>query len=93
MVSITIVIASTNMRQTFEDRLELLSSTTLDNLATAKEHLAEQLESQGIRSKNNSRVAIKIRVILEKRGWHRSPAGTRKSSTTRLSGRKKRAPA
>ncbi len=70
-------------RETFEDRLELLSSTTLDEMARIKERQADELESDGIRSKNNSRVAIKIRFILEQRGWV-SPAGkikTKKSST------------
>lgn len=71
------------MRETFEDRLHLLSSTTLDEMARIKERQADELESEGIRSKNNSRVAIKIRFILEQRGWS-SPAGKakkKKSST------------
>ncbi len=74
MVTITIVSESMKHRETFEDRLEQMSSTTLEMMARIKERQAEELESQGIRSKNNSRVAIRIRFILEGRGYCLSPA-------------------
>lgn len=83
MIAITIVSKSMKSRETFEDRLHLLSSTTLDLMARIKERQADELESEGIRSKNNSRVAIKIRFILEQRGW-KSPAvkAKKKKSST-----------
>lgn len=90
MVSITIVTETMYMRQTFEDRLEKMSSTTLEMMAFIKESLAEEMESRGIRSKNNVRVAIRIRMILDDRMRRHSPAGQMKSSTTQLSGRGKR---
>jgi hypothetical protein len=72
------------MRENFEDRLHLLSSTTLEMMARIKERQADELESMGIRSKNNSRVAIKIRLILEQRGYYPrcSPTAKKKKSTT-----------
>lgn len=90
MVSITIVTETMHMRQTFEDRLKKMSSTTLEMMAFIKESLAEEMESRGIRSKNNVRVAIRIRMILDDRMRRHSPAGQMKSSTTQLSGRGKR---
>lgn len=90
MVSITIVTETMYMRQTFEERLEKMSSTTLEMMAFIKESLAEEMESRGIRSKNNVRVAIRIRMILDDRMRRHSPAGQMKSSTTQLSGRGKR---
>jgi len=74
------VIKNKKMHKTFEDRLEDMSSATLEVLATTKDHLAEELESQGKRSKNNSRVAIRIRMILEQRGYYASPTVSVKSS-------------
>lgn len=67
-----------------------MSSTTLEMMAFIKESLAEEMESRGIRSKNNVRVAIRIRMILDDRMRRHSPAGQMKSSTTQLSGRGKR---
>lgn len=90
MVSITIVTETINMRQTFEDRLEEMSSTTLEMMAFIKESLADEMESRGIRSKNNARVALRIRMILDDRMRRHSPAVRVKSSTTKLSGREKR---
>ena len=82
VVSITIVTASINMRQTFEDRLEKMSSTTLEMMAFIKEILTDEMESRGIRSKNNARVALRIRMILGDRMRRLSPAVCSKSSTT-----------
>jgi len=90
MVSITIVTETINIRQTFEDRLEKMSSTTLELMAFIKDSLAEEMESRGIRSKNHVRVAIRIRIILDDRMRRHSPAGQMKSSTTQLSGRGRR---
>lgn len=87
MISITIVSKSMKYRETFEDRLHLLSSTTLDMMARIKERQAEELESEGIRSKNNSRVAIRIRLILEGRGYISPPPA--KSTTVNYTHRRR----